>query len=49
VDRKWPIRGRAAFSLAAGLLWGSGSAYRGPLAGDGRERFQLLARPNVEF
>jgi hypothetical protein len=49
VDRKWPTRGRATFSLAAGVLWDSGNAYRGALAASGSERVQFLLRPNVEF
>ena len=49
VDKRWPLgRGRAALVLGVGLLWESGAAYKGVLAGHG-EDLQLLLRPNVVF
>lgn len=49
VDKKWPTGRRLALSLAVGLLWDSGRAYRGALAADARERWQLLVRPGFEL
>lgn len=49
VDKKWPAGRRVALSLAVGLLWDSGRAYRGALAADARERLQLLVRPGFEL
>jgi len=49
VDKKWPAGRRLALSLAIGLLWDSGRAYRGALGAESRERLQLLVRPNFEF
>jgi hypothetical protein len=49
VDKKWPLGGRVAASLAVGVLWDEGRSYRGALAADAPERLQLLVRPNVEF
>ncbi len=49
VDKKWPLGTRVAASIALGLLWDTGRAYRGALAEDTPERVQVLIRPNVEF
>lgn len=50
VDKKWPLgKGRAALVLGVGLLWESGAAYTGVLAGRRGEALQALLRPNVVF
>jgi|JI10StandDraft_1071094.scaffolds.fasta_scaffold87250_3 hypothetical protein len=50
VNKKWPIRQFAAFSVALGFTWESDSLYSGPLDNyPGGENFQVLLRPNVEF
>jgi hypothetical protein len=49
VDKKWPWGTRVAASLAVGVLWDEGRSYRGALGAGGRERIQLLLRPNLEF
>lgn len=49
VDKKWPVENKQmAFALAAGFVWESAKKYSGALAG-GRDNFQFLLRPNIEF
>jgi hypothetical protein len=50
VDKKWPLgKGRVALVLGVGLLWESGGAYRGALAGNQGAGLQALLRPNLVF
>ena len=49
VDKKWPVdRWKIALSLALGFEWDSSRKYTGPLA-TGRDNFQFIVRPNIEF
>lgn len=50
VNKKWPVKTAAAFTLALGFTWESESLYTGPLDNyPGGEHFQILLRPNIEF
>lgn len=51
VNKKWPVKTAAAFTLALGFTWESESLYSGPLLANypGGETFQILLRPNIEF
>jgi hypothetical protein len=51
VDKKWPFQNkRMAFSLAVGFVWESAKKYTGVLAsGRGKNDFQFILRPNIEF
>jgi hypothetical protein len=49
VDKKWPIENRQiALALAVGFVWESAKKYTGALA-TGRDDFQVILRPNIEF
>jgi hypothetical protein len=49
VDKKWPIENRQiALALAVGFVWESAKKYTGTLA-TGRDDFQVILRPNIEF
>jgi hypothetical protein len=49
VDKKWPLESwRIALSLGVGFVWDSSRKYSGSLA-TGRDNFQFLIRPNIEF
>jgi hypothetical protein len=49
IDKKWPIeRWHIAPALALGFVWDSSKKYSGPLA-SGRDIFQFIIRPNIEF
>jgi hypothetical protein len=49
VDKKWPIEGwRIAPALAIGFVWDSSRKYTGELA-TGKDNFQVIIRPNIEF
>jgi hypothetical protein len=51
VDKKWPLQGRQiALSLALGFVWESAKKYTGALAPEGgKDNFQFILRPNIEF
>jgi len=51
VDKKWPFTNRkTAFSLAVGFVWESAKKYTGALAaGNNKNNFQIILRPNIEF
>jgi len=51
VNKKWPVKTAAAFTLAIGFTWESESLYTGALLANypGGETFQILLRPNIEF
>ncbi len=49
IDKKWPFENwRIALALAAGFVWDSSRKYTGTLA-TGRDNFQFILRPNIEF
>jgi hypothetical protein len=49
VDKKWPIENKQiALSLAVGFVWESAKKYTGALA-TGKNDFQFILRPNIEF
>jgi hypothetical protein len=49
VDKKWPIENKQiALSLAVGFVWESAKKYTGALA-TGKDDFQAILRPNIEF
>jgi hypothetical protein len=49
VDKKWPIENKQiALSLAVGFVWESAKKYTGALA-TGKDDFQVILRPNIEF
>jgi len=51
VDKKWPFHNKQlAFSLATGFVWESAKKYTGLLAaGNDKNNFQIILRPNIEF
>lgn len=51
VDKKWPYsKKRMGFSLALGFIWEGAQKYTGALADiDGRNNFQVVLRPNIQF
>lgn len=49
VDKKWPFeRWHIALALGLGFVWESSKKYAGSLA-RGRDNFQFIIRPNIEF
>ncbi len=49
VDKKWPFESwRIALALAVGFVWDSSKKYTGSLA-TGKDNFQFIIRPNIEF
>jgi hypothetical protein len=49
VDKKWPLESwRIAPALGLGFVWESSRKYTGSLA-RGRDNFQFIIRPNIEF
>lgn len=51
INKKWPVKKAAAFTLAVGFTWESESLYSGPLYANypSGQTFQILLRPNIEF
>jgi hypothetical protein len=49
VDKKWPLeRWKIALALGLGFVWESSKKYTGTLS-TGRDNFQFIIRPNIEF